>query len=99
MDRGRTATAQGQPGHILSSRLTRVTLNQPTHKQEQPGMVAHAIIQAFGRYRKNNWSSRSSTARVLGQSELYMTLTQKIKPTQFPKQKIKNKSRARKKSV
>lgn len=99
MDRGRTAIAQGQPGHVQSSRLARATLNQPAHKQEQSGMVAHAIIQALGRHRKNNWSSRPSSARILGQSELYMTLTQKIKPTQFPKQKWKIKAGPKKKSV
>lgn len=86
MARGRTAIAQGQPGHVLSSMLAGATLSQRSHRQEQPGVEAHALIQAFGRHRKR-WSSRSSTARVLGQSELYMTLTQKIRPTQFPKQK------------
>lgn len=57
MDRGRSSRslAQGQPGYILSSRLARAPLKQPTEqtnqptdrqKHTQPSMVAHAVIQA-----------------------------------------------------
>lgn len=82
--------AQGQPGHILSSRLARATLNQPIEqlidpprpqtKPTQPSMVAHAIIQALGRYdRMIGVQDHFQQNRVLGKPGVYINPTQKIK--------------------
>lgn len=80
--------AQGQPGHVLSSRLAKATLDQPieqstnpptqtTDKPRLPSMVAHAVIQALWRYdRMIGVQDHFQQNRVLGKPGLHMTLTQ-----------------------